>query len=794
MLTNALKSRLLFALFSSVLLIPAISHAFGIRELYPFRSGPIPRSPLLQTEDGAFYGASNVGGDYGLGFIFRCSADGTVTVMSSFDGTNGMYPNPGLICASDGALYGTTTSGGDFGSGCIFRLSTNGTMTLLASFAQTNGDGPVAGVIQAKDGYLYGTTASGGDCNLGTVYRCSTNGVLSSMFSFCGTNGSNPWAALIQARNGLLYGTTYFGGTSNNGTVFQLTPNGDFTMLASLDGTNGANIQSALVEGTNDVLYGITTRWGQDTVFSVTTNGALTTFVSFDLDHSPVGGLMLATNGMFYFTVNSAEDWGSFGKIVQLSTDGVMTDIAFFPTNSGVFPDPSGNLIQGQDGALYSTTDAGGLYNFGSVFRLDNGALTTIASFAPKSNTFSVYAPPALVKASDGGFYGITFANDGYGLDKMLRLSLEGSLTPVASLQGINGALGLPMVQAGDGNFYGSLMDGGPEGDGLIFRVTTNGQWTTLYTFTNAFGGQPSSLAVGPDGALYGTTESAPIDSLAQGTVFRIDTTGSFKTIVLFTNVDGGTGPFAPLLLTSNSVFWGTTSYGGASQLGTVFSIGTNNDIIPFASFNDVTGGFVQASLTEGPDGAFYGMTTQGDLYGNGVIFRASPGQIQVLAAFGGTNGSGPHGNLVVGGDGALYGATGFGGAYGLGTIFRITPSGVMTTLVNCDLVHGALPISLVLGGDGQIYGTTFVGGSHQGGTFFRLDLSPQLQLPVKTTNGWRLTFNGLPGDAYRILRSNTPNGPWTSIGQVTVGTDTVGTLNDSGAPAAGAFYKVAFP
>ena len=810
MLTNALKSRLLFVFFSSVLFIPAISHAFGIRELYPFMSGPLPLSPLLQTDDGAFYGASNGGGDYGLGFIFRCSLDGTLTIVSSFDGTNGMSPNPGLIRGSDGALYGTTTYGGDFSSGCIFRLSTNGTMTLLASFAQTNGAAPYAGVIQAEDGYLYGTTTLGGDCNQGTVYRCSTNGVLSNVVSFCGTNGADPQAALIQARNGILYGATYSGGTSNDGTVFQLTTNGDFATLVSLQGTNGANIQTVLVEGTDDALYGVTitsttdySSFGPGTVFRVTTNGTLTTIFSFDLNNSPMGGLTLATNGMFYCGVNSSGfnasgGWDHFGKIVQLSPDGLMTDVAFFPTNSSLYPS-FGNLVQAKDGALYDVTEAGGLYNFGSMFRLDNSSLTAIASFAPKTNTFSIFGSPTMVKASDGAFYGLTPGNGGSGFDKMFKLTLEGNLTPVASFQGTNGAIiQAPMVQAGDGAFYGSTLNGGAEGMGLIFRITTNGEWTSLYTFTNSSGGDPSGLAVGPDGALYGTTFSGPYDPtgpLVQGTVFRIDTTGSFKTIALFTNVDDGAFPsYTSLLLSSNGVFWGTTSYGGASLLGTIFSIGANDDIVSFASFTAAAGQNIASSLTEGPDGAFYGMTIQGGLYGNGAIFRASPGQIDVLAAFDGTNGTYPRGNLVVGGDGALYGTTGAGGAHNSGTVFRITPSGVMTTLVNCDFAHGGNPLGLIIGGDGQMYGTTYFGGSHGGGVFFRLDLSPQLQLPVKTTNGWRLSFNGLPGDAYRILRSDTPNGPWTSIGQVTAGSDTVGTLNDSGAPASGAFYKVAFP
>ena len=40
--------------------------------------------------------------------------------------------------------------------------------------------------------------------------------------------------------DGNFYGTTYQGGTSNRGTVFKVTTNGVLTSLVSFTGTNGA--------------------------------------------------------------------------------------------------------------------------------------------------------------------------------------------------------------------------------------------------------------------------------------------------------------------------------------------------------------------------------------------------------------------------------------------------------------------------------------------------------------------------------------------------------------------------
>lgn len=108
----------------------------------------------------------------GCGSIFKLAKDGTETVLHAFTGgiTDGAYPASGLVEDSSGNLYGTTLAGGSaancgFGSvgcGTVYKLAADGTVTILYVFKGTNGAYPVAGLLKGVGGTLFGTTISGG--------------------------------------------------------------------------------------------------------------------------------------------------------------------------------------------------------------------------------------------------------------------------------------------------------------------------------------------------------------------------------------------------------------------------------------------------------------------------------------------------------------------------------------------------------------------------------------------------------------------------------------------------------
>jgi len=309
-------------------------------------------------------------------------------------------------------------------------------------------------------------------------------GTVTQLLTFNMSNGANPHAALIQCPNGVLYGTTEQGGTNgNNGTVFQITTNGQFTILVSFNNTNGADPVSALLQGTNAMLYGTTqsggTNGGYGTVFQITTNGQLTTLVSFNNTNgaNPLGALVRTADGTLFGTTYSGVGGTTNGTVFQISTNGQLTTLVSFNGANGA--NPYSGLIRASDGNFYGTTYNGGSAGVGTVFKMTlGGALTSLASF---NNTNGAHPFMVLTHGSDGDFYGTT------------------------EFGGTNGG------------FFGS-------GDGTIFKVTTNGALNSLVSFSgkvrNAWSG--SVTAPGSFAAAFGD-EALWITSTQKNLVTRVD-------------------------------------------------------------------------------------------------------------------------------------------------------------------------------------------------------------------------------------------------------------------------------
>jgi uncharacterized repeat protein (TIGR03803 family) len=80
--------------------------------------------------------------------------------------------------------------------------------------------------------------------------------------------------------------------------------------------------------------------------------------------------------------------------------------------------------------------------------------------------------------------------------------------------------------------------------------------------------------------------------------------------------------------------------------------------------------------LLQTPDGNFYGTSSRGRASNVGTVFRiSSKGTIRVLHTFDGSQTSGalPLDGLVLATDGSFYATTAYGGTWA-GTIFRLTP------------------------------------------------------------------------------------------------------------------------
>ena len=529
--------------------------------------------------------------------------------------------------------------------------------------------------------------------------------------------------------DGNFYGTAAEGGRYGSGTVFQVTTNGVLTILYSFTGGSDGNLPDvALTLGSDGNFYG-TTEGG--TVFKVTTNGVLTTLVT-NLSYS-ISGFTLGTDGNFYGT---ASQGNSDGAVFEMTTNGVLTTLASFAGTNGAYPE--GVLTLGPDGNFYGTTRSGGGTGDGTVFRVTtNGVLTTLASFA---GTNGADPQTALTLGPDGNFYGIA----GGGGGTMFKVTTSGVLTSVASSIG-NLYLEGSLILGPDGNFYGASQWEGS--NGAVFELTTNGVLSWLYFFTGGGdGANPAGeLVLGPNGEFYGTTSSVNFagGGPGGGTVFEVTTNGILTTLVNFGSADGD-----PARLTLGpGVLYGTTQLGGSNDFGAVFEVTTNGLLTRLHSFNwlqadgsNSGGATPLAALTPGPDGNFYGTTSEGGSNGDGTVFEVTiNGVFTALASFANTNGASPEAALTLGPDGNLYGTASSGGSSGDGTVFRVTTNDVLITLDNFAGGNGADPYdALILGPDGNFYGTASGGGSNGNGTVFEV-----------TTNGTLTTLYTFSATVY---------------------------------------------
>jgi uncharacterized repeat protein (TIGR03803 family) len=383
----------------------------------------------------------------------------------------------------------------------------------LSNFDGTDGaeaNGPLA---QGLDGSLYGTTGAGGDGNEGTVFSVTPQGLLISLHSFVPTGGTFPFTALAQTTRGSFYGTTQDGGIQGGGTVFKITSAGAVTYLYEFcvqsQCPGGVQPQGGVILATDGNLYG-TTAGGAGTVFKVTPQGSLTTLHTFSGSDGddPVGRLVQAADGNFYGTT-SAGGTGC-GTLFTITPQGTLTTLHTFSGTDG--ESPIGGLVQAPDGNFYGVTLSGGPgatcgenNDIGTAFKITPaGTLMTLYNFCSQPNCNDGTSPNALVRATDGNFYGTTAAGGANNLGTIFKITPQGTLTTLHSFGGPDGETPLAgLFQGTNGVLYGTTGFGGTNGNGTIFGFAVGlGPFVETLPTSGAVGSTIDILSQG----LTGTT------------------------------------------------------------------------------------------------------------------------------------------------------------------------------------------------------------------------------------------------------------------------------------------------
>jgi uncharacterized repeat protein (TIGR03803 family) len=275
------------------------------------------------------------------------------------------------------------------------------------------------------------------------------------------------------------------------------------------------------------------------------------------------------------------------------------------------------------------------------------------------------------------------------------------------------------------GNLYGATGFGGSSDQGTVFKLDPSGTENVLYSFNGYPDGSRPAGGVIMDAAgnLYGTTVNG--GSSHQGTVFKLDPSGTESVLHNFTGFPtDGSFPPSGLLIDATGNLYGTTELGGPSNFGTVFKLdhsGTESVLYSFGGRPD--GSFPLAGLFMDKAANLYGTTLHGGFYDLGAVFKLdTSGTESVLHSFQGSpDGEQPDTDVIMDTVGNLYGTTELGGSSipgacpfftplgeGCGTVFRLDPSGTESVLYGFQgTTDGAHPAGLLVDAAGSFYGTT---------------------------------------------------------------------------------------
>lgn len=596
-------------------LTPGSGGSWSVKVLHSFDGGDgaYPGAGLVLDSSGNLYGTTlqgpGVACSYtGCGVVFELSPQtgGNWSFQDLYifeGGPDGAVPEAALNLDAAGNLYGTTESGGDlFGYQCyecgtvfeLFHGSTdtwteqvlfrfNEQMSISGEPTFPIGGASVGSLIFDKAGNLYGTNPLGGPRNsYGTVFELTQNGHgqwMPKVLNVFGQklDGTGPGAALSSGEGGVFYGTTPTGGVPNGtcaeiyslscGAVFEVEQSKEgwkekllYSFAAGLDGATPT--ASVAGDGLGN-LYGTTTAGGKGcstshlpgcgTVFELAPSkrgwkerviyrfagGSDGAYPATSLTFDQTGNLYGVTSTGGGCTVSQ----GGCGTVFELMpSGGRWTEKVLYSFQGGTDGSyPSSPLLFDALGNLYGTASWGGQIGCGNVFRLspasgDTWSETVLYSFT-NQNGDGCNPLGNLAFDSQGNLFGTTNQGGDYNADECSYVGCGTvfELTPgsgswvesvIDAFNSNDGAFPGGGVSLDSlGNIYVAVSEGGSSGnDGTLVELTSagNGTWneSVLYDFGGVDGNSPNGpLVLDSAGNLYGTTTSGGAVNL--GTVFE---------------------------------------------------------------------------------------------------------------------------------------------------------------------------------------------------------------------------------------------------------------------------------
>ncbi len=384
-----------------------------------------------------------------------------------------------------------------------------------------------------------------------------------------------------------------------------------------------------------------------------------------------------------------------FGAVTCCAQTYTFSDLVNFPAVSvETRYDANSPLTIDTHGNLYGSSQGGGTYNYGTVFKVTPaGVLSTLYNFG-SNQSGGMYGDgiqplDSLVRDAAGNLYGVTVSNDSggcaaglYGCGVVFKITPAGVETLLYDLTDCGKAISdfsefkTALVLDSAGNLYGDYFCYGADEGTIVFKITPEGKFSKIYSDRAA----GANIAFGPwivsrAGNLYGYGVEA---STSLPAIVELTPKGKLTILYTFAN---GVSPMGKLTQDAAGNFYGATYFGGSHLSGSVFEFSAKNVYSTLYSFcsqqNCADGQYPIGYLTLDSSGNLYGLTYFGGINNDGVVFQVtSTGRETVIYNFVDQYAGDEYG-LVMDSSGNLYGVDGGDvgcvNSNGSGCIFKLT-------------------------------------------------------------------------------------------------------------------------
>ena len=269
--------------------------------------------------------------------------------------------------------------------------------------------------------------------------------------------------------------------------------------------------------------------------------------------------------------------------------------------------------------------------------------------------------------------------------------------------------------------FYGTTGIGGANNKGTIFSFNpATNTLKVLFSFNGTDGNQPGcKLLYASDSLFYGTTDFGGTHNM--GVVFSFNWKTNIEAIVInYDSINGFINQDNELIQAKNGLLYGTSWAGGKHGAGIIYSydIATGKDSVLY-NYDTLTSGIgsYRSLWEDTTTEILYGVTEEGGKYGGGVLngFNTTTGKDSAYVSFKISTPYKPTSSLIHATNGLLYGMSQNGVIPDSGTIYTYDIStNTLNTVLQFGGIYGGFPNAngLLQLSDGMMYGTTWGGGS----------------------------------------------------------------------------------